>query len=143
MLSVHLRAFEQWQSTPECLHPLQSSGASKQRAQQACAECLGLVGAVDPAHTAISLAQPLTLTLDPPALLRALIEDHLARILLVAPSLQVLDAATISVQVASCIHLTVFTSEVDVELPCALRAPSPSPPGLLVNKIVSAIVFLI
>jgi serine/threonine-protein kinase ATR len=66
-------------------------------AQQACAECLGMLGALDPAR--VRAAPP-----PPPAMLPAaelvtsLLARHLVRLLKTAPNLQTLDATTFAIQ---------------------------------------------
>ena len=69
------------------------------RAQLLCAECLGLLGAVDPARLSVKTRLPEELYTEPDELLIALISKHLVRLLRVAPSLQVLDSATFAIQV--------------------------------------------
>lgn len=80
---------------------MQANSISERKGQQACAECLGIVGAVDPARVSLNM-QPLPRLLSTHhALLTRLLSDHLVRILRVASSLQVLDAASVAIQASS------------------------------------------
>lgn len=78
---------------------MQAQSASGRKAQQACADCLGILGAVDPARVALDLAPPPSLKHSQPDLLVTLLTQHLVRVLRVASSLQVLDAASVAIQV--------------------------------------------
>jgi serine/threonine-protein kinase ATR len=69
-----------------------------QQAQQACAECLGMLGAVDPARLQVDPQPPASRCTSDVELLVTLISRHLVRLLKTAPSLQVLDAATLAIQ---------------------------------------------
>lgn len=72
---------------------------ASQEAQQLCAECLGLLGAIDPARLLIK-AEPLpALHTSLKQLLLTLLEKHLIRLLRVASSLQLLNFATFAIQV--------------------------------------------
>ena len=78
---------------------IQAKSEASQEAQQACAECLGLLGAIDPTRLHID-AEPLpTMHATLKQLLMALLERHLVRLLRVASSLHVLDIATFAIQV--------------------------------------------
>ncbi len=83
------------------LSTLQAHSINERKGQQACAECLGTVGAVDPARVSLQTGPPPRLAAGQHALLVALLTDHLVRLLRVAPSLQVLDAASVAIQVDS------------------------------------------
>lgn len=72
------------------------------KAQLLCAECLGLLGAIDPARLALEPPAPDSLHTDTAHLLVELISSHLVRLLRVAPSLPVLDATTFAIQVRLC-----------------------------------------
>lgn len=78
---------------------MQAQSASGRKAQQACADCLGILGAVDPARVALDLAPPPSLKHSQHDLLVTLLTQHLVRVLRVASSLQVLDAASVAIQV--------------------------------------------
>ncbi len=80
----------------ECL---QANSINERKGQQACAECLGIVGAVDPARVSLAMQPPARLAQTQHALLTTLLTEHLVRILRVASSLQVLDAASVAIQV--------------------------------------------
>lgn len=79
----------------------QAHSINERKGQQACAECLGIVGAIDPARVSLQAAPPPRLAIGQHALLVTLLTEHLVRILRVAPSLQVLDAASVAIQVDS------------------------------------------
>lgn len=64
-----------------------------------CAECLGLLGAVDPARVSVELAVIPSLLSNDADILKALVSDHLVRLLRVAASRQHLDSATFAIQV--------------------------------------------
>ncbi|KAK9914842.1 hypothetical protein WJX75_001188 [Coccomyxa subellipsoidea] len=76
----------------------EAQSASGRKAQQACADCLGILGAVDPARVALDLAPPPSLKHSQHDLLVTLLTQHLVRVLRVASSLQVLDAASVAIQ---------------------------------------------
>ncbi|KAK9842495.1 hypothetical protein WJX81_002719 [Elliptochloris bilobata] len=76
----------------------QEGGAGASRAAQAGAECLGLVGAVDPACVGVRLALLEEPQLDDGSLLVALATHHVARVLRTASTQQALDAATYAFQ---------------------------------------------
>ena len=69
------------------------------KAQQLCAECLGLLGAVDPARVVVALDPPESLCRSTKDLLIILIMRHLVRLLRVASHIFVLDAAALAIQV--------------------------------------------
>lgn len=69
------------------------------RAQLLCAECLGLLGAVDPARLSLNVRTPDKLCASTEELLVDLVTKHLVRLLRVAASLQTLDATTFAIQV--------------------------------------------
>jgi len=69
------------------------------KAQQLCAECLGLLGAVDPARVVVALDPPESLCRSTKDLLIVLIMRHLVRLLRVASHIFVLDAAALAIQV--------------------------------------------
>ena len=77
----------------------QAHTPSSLRAQQVCAECLGLLGAVDPARVSVELCAAPRLANSDADILVALISDHLVRLLRVASSRQHLDSATFAIQV--------------------------------------------
>ena len=86
--------------------PLRDNGCCSQvhtptsyKAQQLCAECLGLLGAVDPARVAITLDPPEALCRTIQELLISLITRHLVRLLRVASHIFVLDATSLAIQV--------------------------------------------
>ncbi|KAL0053239.1 hypothetical protein WJX82_003001 [Trebouxia sp. C0006] len=68
------------------------------KAQQLCAECLGLLGAVDPARVVVALDPPESLCRSTKDLLIILIMRHLVRLLRVASHIFVLDAAALAIQ---------------------------------------------
>ncbi|KAL3137629.1 hypothetical protein ABBQ38_004906 [Trebouxia sp. C0009 RCD-2024] len=68
------------------------------KAQQLCAECLGLLGAVDPARVEVALDPPDSLCRCTQELLTTLIVKHLVRLLRVASHIFVLDAASFAIQ---------------------------------------------
>ncbi|KAL0029509.1 hypothetical protein WJX79_000191 [Trebouxia sp. C0005] len=68
------------------------------KAQQLCAECLGLLGAVDPARVVVALDPPESLCRSTRDLLIILIMRHLVRLLRVASHIFVLDAAALAIQ---------------------------------------------
>lgn len=70
-----------------------------EKAQLLCAECLGLLGAVDPARLDVKAAPPESLHSLTLTLLTELISKHLVRLLRVASSLPVLEATTFAIQV--------------------------------------------
>lgn len=70
------------------------------KAQQLCAECLGLLGAVDPARVEVALDPPDSLCRCTQELLTTLIVKHLVRLLRVASHIFVLDAASFAIQVS-------------------------------------------
>ncbi|BDA43155.1 Serine/threonine-protein kinase ATR at C-terminar half [Coccomyxa sp. Obi] len=76
----------------------EAQSVSGKKAQQACADCLGLLGAVDPARITLDLAPPPSLKHSQHDLLVTLLTQHLVRVLRVASSLQVLDAASVAIQ---------------------------------------------
>ena len=81
----------------KCIEPDASSPQAKV-AQQACAECLGMIGALDPNLVAL---QPLTnpcRAIDVLDLAQELLLAHLLRLLKTAPSLQELDMTTLAIQ---------------------------------------------
>ena len=80
---------------------MQANSINERKGQQACAECLGIVGAVDPARVSLAMQPPAKLTQTQHVLLTTLLTEHLVRILRVASSLQVLDAASVAIQVCS------------------------------------------
>lgn len=82
-------------------HAVQAQGAAGKKAQQACAECLGALGAVDPARITLDLAPPPRMVTSQQDLLLTLLGHHLVRVLRVASSLQVLDAASVAIQVST------------------------------------------
>lgn len=69
------------------------------KAQLLCAECLGLLGAVDPARLDVKADPPASLHSLTLPLLTELISKHLVRLLRVASSLPVLEATTFAIQV--------------------------------------------
>jgi serine/threonine-protein kinase ATR len=69
-------------------------------AKVACAECLGMLGALDPSRVVVESFGKRTRFLDETALVTSLMKTHLVRLLRVAPSLQVLDATTFAIQVS-------------------------------------------
>lgn len=71
------------------------------KAQLLCAECLGLLGAVDPARLDVKAEPPASLHSLTLPLLKELISKHLVRLLRVATSLPVLEATTFAIQVLS------------------------------------------
>lgn len=75
--------------------------AASSVAQQLCAECLGLLGAVDPARVEVALDPPDTLCGSLLDLLKALITKHLVRLLRVASNILVLDSASFAIQVGT------------------------------------------
>lgn len=79
-------------------------------AQQLCAECLGLLGAVDPARVELALEAPEALSETLLDLLKTLIIKHLVRLLRVAQHIHVLDAASLAIQV-SCLLYIASTAE--------------------------------
>ncbi|GAB4817356.1 hypothetical protein N2152v2_004402 [Parachlorella kessleri] len=81
----------------KCCDPERHNMASLQ-AQQACAECLGLLGAVDPSRVQLDLQPPPTMCRSEGDLVITLVTRHLLRLLKTASSLQVLDAATFAIQ---------------------------------------------
>ncbi|KAL4421833.1 hypothetical protein ABPG77_001622 [Micractinium sp. CCAP 211/92] len=81
----------------KCCDPEVHSQTSLQ-AQQACAECLGILGAVDPARVSVELQPPAQRCTSDGELLVTLIARHLVRLLKTAPNLQVLDGATLAIQ---------------------------------------------
>ncbi|KAI3426356.1 hypothetical protein D9Q98_008728 [Chlorella vulgaris] len=81
----------------KCCEPDVASVVSQQ-AQQACAECLGMLGAVDPSRLQIELQPPASRCTSDGVLLVTLISRHLVRLLKTAPSLQVLDGTTLAIQ---------------------------------------------
>ncbi|KAK9807336.1 hypothetical protein WJX73_002849 [Symbiochloris irregularis] len=81
----------------KCCDP-EAHDPSSLRAQQACAECLGLLGAVDPARVAVELSRAPPLRNSDTAILLALINDHLVRLLRVASSMHHLDSAALAIQ---------------------------------------------
>lgn len=83
---------------------MQADSINERKGQQACAECLGIVGAVDPARVSLAMQPPAKLAQTQHALLMTLLTEHLVRILRVASSLQVLDAASVAIQVRPLIH---------------------------------------
>ena len=66
--------------------------------QRACAECLGMLGAVDPARVHVPPAPLPEMANGDPELLLQLMNGQLVRLLKSADSLQALDAATFSIQ---------------------------------------------
>ncbi|PSC70468.1 serine threonine-kinase ATR isoform X1 [Micractinium conductrix] len=80
-----------------CCDP-EVSNFQSQQAQQACAEVLGVLGAVDPARVAIDLQPPAPRCGSDGELVVALISRHLVRLLKTAPSLQVLDVTVLAIQ---------------------------------------------
>lgn len=58
-----------------------------------------MLGAVDPARISLDLAPPPSLKHSQHDLLSTLLSQHLVRVLRVASSLQVLDAASVAIQV--------------------------------------------
>lgn len=78
---------------------VQAQGQIGSRVQLLCSECLGLLGAIDPARLSIERAAPDALCSSTAELLVELVSKHLVRLLRVAPSLFVLDAATFAIQV--------------------------------------------
>ena len=72
-----------------------------EKAQLLCAECLGLLGAVDPARLDVKAAPPESLHSLTLTLLTELISKHLVRLLRVASSLPVLEATTFAIQVSA------------------------------------------
>lgn len=80
---------------------MQAHSINERKGQQACAECLGIVGAVDPARVSLAMQPPARLAGARHDLLVTLLTEHLVRILRVASSLQVLDAASVATQVCT------------------------------------------
>ena len=81
------------------MRDIQANSINERKGQQACAECLGIVGAVDPARVSLAMQPPAKLAQTQHVLLTTLLTEHLVRILRVASSLQVLDAASVAIQV--------------------------------------------
>ena len=91
-----------WLSRAHCIRCLlQIHTPTSYKAQQLCAECLGLLGAVDPARVAVTLDPPEALCRSTQDLLVILITRHLVRLLRVASHILVLDAASLAIQVCS------------------------------------------
>ena len=88
-----------WAAHVDAVDAPQANDEVGTKAQLLCAECLGLLGAVDPARLSVKTRLPEELYTEPDDLLIALISKHLARLLRVAPSLQVLDSTTFAIQV--------------------------------------------
>jgi len=91
------------------------------KAQLLCAECLGLLGAIDPARLNVKALPPEALFEVIGDLLRQLFSKHLIRLLRVAPSLAVLNATTFAIQV-SCLRF-IFPSPPP---PHMFHTPSPT-----------------
>ena len=68
-------------------------------AQQLCAECLGLLGALDPARLSLKMLLPEALSTTEQKLIMTLVSRHLVRILRTASNLQALDSVTFAIQV--------------------------------------------
>ena len=83
------------------------------KAQQLCAECLGLLGAVDPARVEVALDPPDSLCRSTQELLTTLIIKHLVRLLRVASHIFVLDAASFAIQVTW--HMSKAGIEVQID----------------------------
>lgn len=79
-----------------------------------CAECLGLLGAVDPARVAVELSTAPRLLSSDSDILVALINNHLVRLLRVASSMNQLDFAALAIQVPKGAMILCIT----VVLPC-------------------------
>lgn len=119
-----------WAARVYAVDAPQANGKIGAKAQLLCAECLGLLGAVDPARLSVKTRLPEELYTEPDELLIALISKHLVRLLRVAPSLQVLDSATFAIQVrehrARPESLTAASSDAevgDLVQSCATRFP--------------------
>lgn len=67
-------------------------------AQQACAECIGMLGAVDPSRINLDARTPAGMCTTPLELAVAVVTKHLVRLLKTAPSMQYLDLTTLSTQ---------------------------------------------
>ena len=78
---------------------MQAHDASSLKAKQVCAECLGLLGAVDPARVAVEMSRAPPLRSNDTEILLALINEHLVRLLRVASTMHQLDCAALAIQV--------------------------------------------
>lgn len=67
-------------------------------AQQACAECLGMLGAIDPSRVKLNPQDPAKRCSTEAQLAIDLVTKHLVRLLKTAPNLQTLDSTTLAIQ---------------------------------------------
>lgn len=75
------------------------------KAKLACAESLGMLGALDPVRVISEPHERNTMILDESTLVVTLMKSHLVRLLRVASSLQVLDSTTFAIQVSLMLSL--------------------------------------
>lgn len=104
-----------------CLGQAQDRVGAK--AQLLCAECLGLLGAIDPARLDMKAEPPKSLHSLTLPLLKELISRHLVRLLRVATSLPVLEATTYAIQACSTFE-AIFPMGCAVGIDCRSRHSS-------------------
>lgn len=63
-----------------------------------CAQCLGLLGAIDPAHVSPELPRPAPFAYDAERCLVALVEQHLVRVLQTACDIGQLEVTSYAIQ---------------------------------------------
>jgi hypothetical protein len=75
-----------------------ANSAASLAAQQACAECLGMLGAIDPSRVKLDPQDTPTRCATEAQLSIDLVTKHLVRLLKTAPNLQTLDSTTLAIQ---------------------------------------------
>lgn len=75
-----------------------ANSAASLAAQQACAECLGMLGAIDPSRVKLDPQDPAKRCSTEAQLAIDLVTKHLVRLLKTAPNLQTLDSTTLAIQ---------------------------------------------
>jgi serine/threonine-protein kinase ATR len=75
-----------------------ANSAASLAAQQACAECLGMLGAIDPSRVKIDPQDPVKRCATEAQLAIEVVTKHLVRLLKTAPNLQTLDSTTLAIQ---------------------------------------------
>lgn len=81
-----------------CVDPEGQRSPKGLQAQQLCAQCLGLLGAVDPARLDVQLDAPQPPVSGELGLMLQVVQRHLVRILRAAPDLGTLEMATFAIQ---------------------------------------------
>ena len=111
-LRAVLAARREWVVILKRNHPLQmkllgallkasepgANSSASLAAQQACAECLGMLGAIDPSTVKLDPKPPEQRCATDAQLAVELLIKHLVRLLKTAPNLQCLDATTLAIQ---------------------------------------------